>query len=233
MKKVVCARCGLVNLDKFVSFPHCAACGALLEQAPPPKWRTIWRRPVRPLYWMLAVGSGLMTLGLTIASITREARVIGDSPLLVYTQIPREVAPGQSVRVQFTLDSALQNPDKDFERVSLRLSSQMQRDFVGITIQPPPVSIERRGRGRYYLWDALPRNTALKLTLQPRAPADATASDVLQIQATLWAARYQQFEVRTSIVRTAARRGAKSGAAKNNAPPKRAAPMQSAPKVAR
>ena len=214
MKKVVCAQCGLVNLDKFVSFPHCAACGSLLQQGAPPKWRTIWRRPVRPLYWMLAVGSGLAALGFTIASLTRETRAVGDKPLLVYTQIPRDFAPGQTISVQFTLDSATENPDDNFERVSLRLGKQMQRDFINIAVQPPPVSIERRGQGRYYLWDKLPRNTAIQVTLQSRAQT----ADIMQVHATLWAANYQQFEVRTNIARAAAKAATKNGAPMQNAP---------------
>lgn len=221
MKKVVCARCGLVNLDKFVSFPHCAACGTLLKQEVPSKWRNFWRRPVRPLYWMLAVGSGLAALGLGIASIARETRAIGDKPLLVYTQIPRDFAPGQTITVQFTLDSALENPDDYFERVSLRLNQQTQRDFLGITVQPTPVTIETRGRGRYYLWDKLPRNTALKLALKPRPQSRG----VLQIHATLWAAQYQQFEVRASIAKAATKPGTGAKPA--------LAPMQSAPEMAR
>lgn len=170
---------------------------------------------------MLAVGSGLAMLGLAIASIARETRAVGDKPLLVYTQVPRDFTPGQTIMAQFTLDSALENPDDDFERVSLRLSQQTQRDFVGITVQPPPVAIESRGRGRYYLWDKLPRNTALKLALKTRPKT----SGLLQIHVTLWAAQYQQFEVRASIA---------SAATKNRALAKSAvAPMQNPPRVAR
>ena len=223
MKKVVCARCGLVNLDKFVSFPHCAACGALLPQQKPPKWRTLWRQPVKPLYWMLAVGSGLALLGLAIASIARETRAIGDKPLLVYAQIPRDVAPGQTVTAQFTLDSPLENPDDNFERVSLRLNRETQRDFSVQAVQPTPTAIERRGRGYYYLWDALPRNTAIKLALLPRSKRLKTGG-VLQLHATLWAAQYQQFEVRASVSSVAAPDAATSPAS---------APMQRAPDVAR
>lgn len=228
MKKVVCARCGLVNLDKFVSFPHCAACGALLPQEAPPKWRAIWRRPVRPLYWMLAVGSGLAMLGLAIASIAREARVSGSKPLLVYTQIPRDINSGQNVTAQFTLDSALENPDAKFERVSLRISPETQRDFLIIAIKPPATSSEMRGLGRYYLWDELPRNTALQLTLRPRTKLFAKG-DVLRLHATLWAATYEQFEVRANLTT-----GSASSVQTDDARAKSAlSPIQAAPKVAR
>ena len=214
MKKVVCAACGLVNLDKFVSFPHCAACGARLPQQAPSQWRSLWRRPVRPIYWMLAIGSGLALLGWAIASIAREGREGGDKPLLVYSQVPRAVAPGQTATAQFTLDSAQENPDSDFKAVSLRLSRETRRDFVIANVQPAPTKRETRGSGIYYLWDELPRNGAIRLALKPRAASNAAG--VLQLRATLGARGYQMFEVRASI-ETAAK----------------IAPMQTAPNVAR
>ena len=225
MKKVVCARCGLVNLNKFVSFPHCAACGALLPQQQPSfnRWRGLGKRRVRPLYWMLAVGSGLGMLGLAIASVARETRARNDKPLLVYSQIPRTAAPGQTVKAQFTLDSALENPDDNFQLVSLRLGDDTQRKWVIVNVNPAPDSSEMRGRGRYYLWDELPRNTTIVITLQARA------TGVLPLHATLWAAQYQQFEVRASLnTANTATRGTASGA------PKKAAPsMQTPAKVAK
>ena len=227
MKKVVCPQCGLVNLDKFVSFPHCAACGALLPQQAPSKWRAVWRRPVRPLYWMLAVGSGVGMLGLAIASLVREARDNGDKPLVVYAQIPRDVAPGQTVTAQFTLDSALENPEASFNRVSLRLSRETQRDFVTVTVQPTPVAIEMRGSGRYYLWNNLPRNTALQLALTPRSDARG----VLRLHAAVWAAEYKQFDVRASLETKNSR--STPPATRDRAYIVAPTPMQSRPKVAR
>ena len=143
-------------------------------------------------------------LGFAIANIARETRVNGDKPLLVYTQIPRDAAPGQSVTAQFTLDSALQNPDDKFERVSLRLNRETQSDFHVVAVNPPSDSTEMRGRGRYYLWKELPRNTTLKITLRS-PPENAKNGGVLRLHATLWAASYQQFEVRASIATTGAK----------------------------
>lgn len=222
MKKVVCPQCRLVNLDKFVSFPHCAACGALLPQEAPSQWRAFWRRPVRPFYWMLAVGSGLTMLGLAMANLTRETRASNDKPLLVYAQIPREVISGQTVNAQFTLDSAQQDADDVFERVSLRLSHETQRDFVITGILPTPTARETRGRGRYYLWDKLPRNTAIRLALKPRAQS-AKIGGILQLRATFWAAHYQQFEVRASI---------STATPPNVATAPMVVPMQATPRVA-
>ena len=222
MRKVVCARCGLVNLDKFVSFPHCAACGALLPQRKPARWRRIWRRPVKPIYWMLAVGSGLALLGLAIASIARETRSIGDKPLLVYSRIPREATFGHNVTAQFTLDSIAENSDEEFERVSLRLSRVTQSQFVIVKVRPAPDAIAMRGLGLYYEWNELPRNSAIQLTISPRAKT----SGLLQLKATWWAAQYQQFEVRATI-ETGANTGTATGASATTAP------MQSPAKVAR
>ncbi len=219
MKKVVCGQCGLVNLDQFVSFPHCAACGALLAQPEKPaRWRGKLRRPVRPFYWILAVGSGLAMLALAIANLAAETRNLGDKPLLIYSQIPRTVRVGQMATAQFTLDSALKEADNNFETVSLRLSQQTQSHVVVVNVQPPPDTTEMRGQGRYYGWDELPRNSIIKMVFMPGKTEKNGA--VLPLQLTFWAAQYRQFEVRAAIEMKAPI-SAKS----------MASPMQKAPKV--
>ena len=219
MKKVVCAQCGLVNLDKFVSFPHCAACGALLAQPEKPaRWSGKWRRPVRPFYWMLAVGSGLAMLALAIANLAAESRNSGDKPLLVYAQIPRDLRVGKMATAQFTLDSALKEADDKFKNVSLRLSQQTQSHVVVVSVQPPPDATEMRGHGRYYGWDELPRGSVIKIIFMP-GKAEKNGA-VLPLQLTFWAAQYRQFEVRAAI-ETTAPSSSKSAVA----------PMQRAPKM--
>ena len=219
MKKVVCAQCGLVNLDKFVSFPHCAACGALLAQPEKPaRWNGKWRRPVRPFYWMLAVGSGLGVLALAIANLAAESRNLGDKPLLVYSQIPRSLRASQMATAQFTLDSALKDADDEFQNVSLRLSRQTQSHVAIVSVQPPPDSTEMRGQGRYYGWDELPRGSTIKIVLMP-AKSEKNGA-VLPLQLTFGAAQYRPFEMRATL-ETATPISAKSAAA----------PIQDAPKV--
>ena len=199
MKKIVCASCGLVNLEKFVSYPHCAACGALLvTREEPTKWRAVWRRPVRPLFWMLAVGGGLAALGWAIASVARETRERGDKPLLVYAQVARALAPDGTAGAVFTLDSAEENPDATFQSVRLRLSRETQRDFVVVSLLPQPQLTETLGSGIYYGWSELPRGTSLRLMLRARA-LGASKSGALRVRASVMAANHAPFEVRAMV----------------------------------
>ena len=194
MKKIVCAQCGLVNLDGFVSYPNCAACGARLPLPQPARWRGFWRRPVNTLYFALAVGGGLATLGVGVISIVRETRERTGKPLLVYLRLPRTLAPGQVGTAVFTLDSAEETPDATFEGVQLRLGREMLRELTVVALQPPPQRVELRGRGRYYAWDELPRGTRIRLNFKRR-----TAKDALRLRATLTATGYLPFEVRSTI----------------------------------
>jgi len=62
VKKIVCPRCGAVNLEKFVTFPHCAGCSALLPlwgDAPARAGASLLRRPLRVGFWMSLVGLAL------------------------------------------------------------------------------------------------------------------------------------------------------------------------------
>lgn len=196
MKKIVCPQCGLVNLEKFVSFPHCAACGARLSapQSQPARWRTMAKRPVKTLYVALAVGAGLGALAVGVIQLSRETRQRAGRPLLVYTQVPRSLASGAVGVATFTLDSAEENPDSQFAGVQLNLSRQTLREIIVVSIQPTPELTEARGHTRYYIWESLPRGSVLRLGFKPRA-----AKGELHLRATLWATGYAPFEVRSTI----------------------------------
>lgn len=200
MKKFVCLACGLVNLDGFVSYPHCAACGARLPQQPPARWRAFWRRPVNTLYFALAVGGGLIMLALGVIRLARETREGVGKPLLVYSKIPRKLAPGQSDVALYTLDSAEEAPDAAFEAVQMRLSRDTLRDLSVIAIQPAPQTVAVRGSGRYYGWEELPRGTTVKLSFRPRVQ-----SGVVRLHVTLSATDYVPFETRSTLRLTTAK----------------------------
>ena len=214
MKKLVCPACGLTNLEKFVSFPHCAACGALLPRPQAAPWRAFWKRPVGTIYFALAIGGGLGALALGVISITGETRQRAARPLLVYPQLARELAPGATGIATLTLDSAEDPPEAAFEQVQLRLSRETLRDFKITSLTPAPQQIERRGSGRYYLWDELRRGTAVKLSFrarpQPQVASPQVASpqvasprvarpQVLQLRLALGATGYVPFELRSTV----------------------------------
>ena len=199
MKRIVCEACGLVNLEKFVSFPHCAACGARLPQRPPARWRTFWRRPVPTLYFALAIGGGLSALAWGVISIARETRERTGKSLLVYSRLPRAVAAGQTGVASFTLDSAEENPDAKFTGVQLRLGRQTLQDLSVVAVKPPPQTIEVRGSGRYYIWDSLPRGARVQLLFRARQP-----SGKLRLRTALGATDYVPFEARATVAQTPA-----------------------------
>lgn len=169
MKKVVCPACGLVNLEKFVTFPHCAACGALLssdfsERAP------IWKRPVNALLWATILG--LCCAGLGVAGIlaARETRRSEEKSLIVYVQTPRHLSVGQSGQLLVALDSVetATATAREFDDLQLRFPLALLQDFAPISISPRPRRQIARGQGMYLEFGHIERDQPLSLTLRPR-----------------------------------------------------------------
>ena len=202
MKKIACPSCGLVNLEKFVSFPHCAACGVRLPLPQPARWRALWRRPIRPIYFALAIGGGLSGLAWGVVSIARETRVTTGKPLLVYARATRVLAPGETGVATFTLDSAEESPDATLRGVQLRIGRETLDELSVVALKPPPQSVEVRGSGRYYGWDELPRGARVQLFFKAR---ESLKSRVLRLRATLGATNYVPFEARATIERAPSR----------------------------
>jgi len=193
MKKVVCLVCGLVNLDRFTSYPNCAACGARLPERPTPKWRTFWWRPVPPFYWASAVGLGVAVLGIGAGSVVRDTRDTTPKLLVVYLQVPRSPAANGLLSVRFTLDSTEGNPAQSFDTVGLRFSRELEQNFQLISLYPSPDTSEDSAVGQYFMWRTLPRVGDLRLTLKPRR------SGKLQLKATLAARGYEPFDVQRAV----------------------------------
>lgn len=170
MNKVVCANCGLVNLEKFVTFPHCAACGAHLPQATPEKVE-FWRRPVRAPVWASAIGVCCAALGILGAVVTRESRPAPEKQLVVYMQLPRRVPVGQNGALQLgldTLDDEAESGAVPFQNVRLRLERQALVHFALVSIAPPPDARTALGNGRYFEWNQIRRDQPIRLTVRPR-----------------------------------------------------------------
>lgn len=169
MKKVVCPACGLVNLEKFVTFPHCAACGALILDAPAER-APLWKRPVNAVLWALILG--LCCAGLGVAGIltARETRRFETKTLVVYTQSPRNLRVGQLAQLRLALDSVEAGAitDRTFEDLQLRLPLSLLKNFAIVSISPTPRSKIVRGSGMYFDFGAVQRDQPLSITLRPR-----------------------------------------------------------------
>ncbi len=168
MKKVVCPACGLVNLEKFVTYPHCAACGAPLADAPDEKL-PLWKRPLSAPLWATVLG--LCCAGLGVAGIlaTRETRLPEDKQLVVYVQTPRHLRVGQVGQVQLGLDSVEEEgASGDLNDLQLRLPSSLLRDFVVASIAPMPRGQFQRRNGIYFDFGDVKRSQIILISLRAR-----------------------------------------------------------------
>ncbi|MBW3634902.1 MAG: hypothetical protein KY445_00375, partial [Armatimonadetes bacterium] len=192
--------------DKFVTFPHCAGCGAHLPQVAP---QTVgfWRRPVRAPMWATVIGLCCVALGVLGLAVTRETRRVEEKPLVVYAAVPRRISLGQNAVVRLQLDTVEGDSGASsapFEAVRLRLPGQTFRDFAVLSISPPPVSRSIAGSGRYFMWDELSLEQPISLLVRPRRSGE------LRLGLMLSARDFSPFEMRRSVtvVRTVTRRTA-------------------------
>jgi hypothetical protein len=172
VKKVVCPSCGLVNLEKFVTFPFCAACGGHLPEKEPSKLWSILSQPVKPAYWVLSVGFGLAILAVSAIGIVVETRDRSDKSLLIYAQIPRRVSEDGLIYSSFTLDSIEEYPASTFSDVRLRFTQETLKRFEVVAFVPPPIKRENYGSAKYYFWPKLKRSEAVKIVLAPKTTGE-------------------------------------------------------------
>ncbi len=173
MKKVVCPACGLINLEKFVTFPHCAACGAQLSGADAEHVST-WKRPVGVPLWATIIGLCCVALSVLGILTARETSRVDQKQLLAYVQVPRHMVVGQKSWLRFTLDTT----EGDFtlgsgsatnlESVSLRFSSALLRNFDFVRIYPTPDSDRTSGNARYFQFQSIERDEPIKILLKAR-----------------------------------------------------------------
>ena len=192
MKKIVCPRCGVVNLEKFVTFPHCAGCSALLPNARAPRRASVWRRPLRAGFWAGLVGiamAGAVALSFS-PSETRESHE--PQKLIVYAQLARQARLGEVVVCQLGIDSAGNGAENSvLHDVSWRLARSSERDWRVVSVSPLSDASDTPAIGSvhnawvYRRWTTEERWT---LRLQPRARGKrplaivAKASDHFPIQ---------------------------------------------------
>ena len=170
MRKILCPRCGTINLEKFVTFPHCAHCGTLLpsQETSVPAGRA-WQRPLKPLLWLAVLGGA--TLGLVVAATLFQETPQEVGQVVIYGQLSRATQVGQLMQAQFTVDT-LDAPESraadNLNEVKLRVPRDFFKAFDFVALDPVPDEVTSRGSGRYFSYAVLPRETRLRLTAYAR-----------------------------------------------------------------
>ena len=169
MKKIRCPHCWVINLEKFVSFPHCAGCGALLTDESRPKPRSAaWLRPVGPFLWATIVGGFVATAvgGLMYFS---SHSVPAPQQLVIYSARTFTTYVGGKFAPIFNFDVIdRRTRDSGFKRVSVRFDTAFLKDFPAVSYFPPPKSIMQSGSGTYVLFDSLSREEVVRVEMKAR-----------------------------------------------------------------
>ncbi|RYG72051.1 hypothetical protein EON80_04535 [bacterium] len=194
MKKVLCQMCGLVNLDKFVTYPHCAGCGIRLAETTTPSSLENWKRPLGTPLWATIIGlccAGLAYWGITIARETGHADA---SKLIAYIEVPRNASVGTVTFVKLLPDSVESEnmPVRTFHDVRLRVSRSNFEDFAFVDISPPSV-MQSEGSGRYFVYESLAHDEPITLKLRPLRAGQA------QLSLSLFARDFTPFSIRSTV----------------------------------
>lgn len=167
MKKIRCARCSVVNLEGFVSFPYCVACGGLLE-TDKEEILPLWRRPLRTAVWASLLGIAILILALVAANGLRHD-IEDESHIIVLTPRQTQVRAGEpfmmNLRVE-AMDPAGRYSEEPLRGVRLRIVIKTLRRFQLVQIMPQPDQVYTVGPARYYNYDKLERGTHLTLVLR-------------------------------------------------------------------
>ena len=168
MKKVRCPQCAVINLDKFVTYPHCAGCGALLPQIETSADAvSAWRRPLGPLLWATIVGCA--AIGLIAAAVLLVPQPAESGKLIVYAQTQRITQVGNTLVVRLTIDSIGDTAARDdpaLHGIKFRVPQEFFNKFALVSLEPRPDEVTNFGKGRYFYYGSLPRETQLRFTLR-------------------------------------------------------------------
>ena len=113
-----------------------------------------------------------------IAASFLTTSVDDDAQLAVYGVAPRRIVLNQTVIIRMTIDgvggSAMQQR-LPMKNVKLRLPRELFKEFAFVSLEPKPDTISSTAGGRYFHYNSLPHETALKLRLYARAPGQHRA----------------------------------------------------------
>lgn len=167
-RKIRCPHCEVINLEKFVTYPHCAGCGALLTAEEPPRsqWAA-WRRPLGPILWATIAGLAAVAV-FSAALMLRRPPELGQ--LSLYGQVARRVPINGLLTLSLTLDaeSSSSRETRTLKNPTFRISDNNLRDFNVLSITPKPASEIRSGSGHYFNFGSLPRGAQVQFVLRAR-----------------------------------------------------------------
>ena len=169
MQKIRCPRCGVVNLEKFVTYPQCAGCGSTLpspRESPLP----FWRRPLGASLWVSVIGIAMV--GIVIATSFLSSPPENEAQLVIYGNMPQRVQLQQTVIINLTIDAVGESSSQQralLQNVKVRLPRTLFKKFAFVSLEPKPDTITSTTDGRYFQYDFLPRETTLKLRLYARS----------------------------------------------------------------
>lgn len=192
MQKIRCPRCGVVNLEKFVTFPQCAGCGSTLaaesEAALP-----FWKRPLGSLWWVGVIGGAIVLL-LTVASFFT-ALPENEARLLIYGNASRRIELRQTAVITMTLDALAETAAQrraPLRNVKVRLPRKLFKSLAFVSLDPKPDMLSSTAGGRYFHYQSLPRESVLQLRLyavaagKHRVRADVYVDDHLPADFSFW-----------------------------------------------
>jgi len=176
VKKVVCARCELVNLDTFPAFPFCEACGARLPSLPRFGWRGPLRRPILPLVCAVVLGGSVSLLAFVSVGLAHDPNEREGGALIAFGQGMRDPQNPRARLWTFVIRPADPNDSQPIRNLSLRLPSQDAQLWRVSVVSPPSNHVEKRGKGRYFAWNNLGKPTVQLRVVPPTSGPSGRAA---------------------------------------------------------
>lgn len=167
MRKVVCAACGLVNLESFPTFPLCAGCGARLPQRKRRPLYDLFQRPVKTLVWAFSVGAGVTVLAMLSTGLAREARLRDRGKLIVNSSLfPDTSSGGTDLVLRMRVTPSYEGDRETIRNLRLRFNEKVIRE-ADIRVVSPPAATEIFGEGRYFVWQEFAAGQTITVRLRP------------------------------------------------------------------
>jgi hypothetical protein len=192
VKKIICPQCGAVNLEKFVTYPHCAGCSLLLssEGEGPGEALSLWQKPLRVGLWASLLGAALLGI---VAVATREIGEQEAEQLLIFGAAPRRASTTQSVTCRLNFDALEAPAPQHLRELRLVMARSFGQDWKLLEVRPPPDNVQSDGGRTILLYNSWPIDETCVLQLRPRGGgarrirliASASGYDAVQWRATV------------------------------------------------